>query len=1067
MPKEAAFTLAWSVEHQSYTLSDRHGELSLLFDESSPTWYVWLEQTTSFAFRGQSGVYTARREQIKPGDCYWYAYQRSQKRVRKKYLGKSEALSLRRLEEVAMSLNERHTVKDEIAPATATMTVQVSKTPQEQILAARLRVPLLPQALVARTHLLTRLQGALEKPVTLVCAPAGSGKSVLVSSWLLQGNVPSAWLSLDQANNDAAHFWPSLFTALDTLYPGVGKHALSILRSLQMPVIEHVLTLLLNLLGNGEPALQQKVGEALLVLDDYHIISTQAIHHDMAFLLEHLPPHLHIIISTRHDPPLPLPRLRVSNRLLELRTSDLCFSREEIALFFARQTGITLSTREIALLEDRTEGWAAGLQLVAILLHERPKQPDILQSIHRSQHLLVEYLGQEILAHLPEHIQHFLLRTSILDQLEGKLCEAISGLPDGAKNLDWLFQRNLFLTPLDESHRWYRYHQIFADVLRHQLRATSAAQIPELHRRAFHWYREQNMLTEAIAHARAAGDWESIANVAEETGVELMSRGELRMVMAWVMLLPRSLVFSRLRLFLFDCWYRWYDGQAAIVVEMFHEYTRQHALPGLEVDDILTLEQAVRVHVATLYPPATWSDEQRANRIAEMLVLYGVLCMQRADGAAFSLAVCRLAVTCVAGLMHRARIAQHLGTVAILRSDLTEATAVLEDALASAIADGSVTWIVNIGYRLEMLYQMMGQLHNIWRISHEILQVASTRTFLSQATAFIFLGNVEYEWNNLEAAERSFNWAITSCAEADQLKETDPFMHFLLGHLFLARILLIRGDNSGARQSLGKIADYLSHNRVGTEVLSVVKGEHALLMYSLGDETACHQWLETFPPPEQSEQMVQRQFISLNPNHHLTYVRVLLVCQRWREAEPLIQDQQTRAAQQGRTGNLIQWLTLHALLLQALGETDQAISAITHALHLAEPGGYLRLFLDSGTPLLTLLYHVRNALRTQSRTEEPTPTPGYLERLILLFQQEHKALSPPRKDALFPLVEPLSEREREVLWHLGQGRSNREIAEQLVIAPSTVKSHVRAVYAKLGVESRTQALVQARKLKLL
>jgi LuxR family maltose regulon positive regulatory protein len=1063
MPKEAAYTLAWSAVHQTYTLYDRHAEMTLTFDEGSLIWREWLEQTTSFAFRGQGGAYTARREQIKPGDWYWYAYQRSHKRVRKKYLGKDEALSLQRLEEVATRFDDGQAAEDEAA--TSTIPTRMGSTAQEQILAAKLRAPLPPRHLVARTRLLARLCGSLENPVTLLSAPAGSGKSTLVSSWLRESSMPSAWLSLDQADNDPERFWTYLFTALDTLYTGVGEHALQVLRSLQTPIIERVLTLLINLLGDGKPTIREEVSEALLVLDDYHVISTQDIHRDTAFLLEHLPPHLHLIISTRHDPPLRLARLRVSDRLLELRTADLRFSREEIAVFFARQAEIALSAEEIALLEERTGGWAAGLQLVAILLHDQQERPDILQSINSSQRSLVEYLGQEILVHLPEQVQQFLLRTSILEQLEGKLCEVVSGQPDGEETLAWLFQANLFLTPLDELHRWYRYHQVFAEVLRQHLQQNAATQIPELHRRATRWYREQGMLAEAVTHAHAAEDWESIAIITEETGVELMSRGETRMVMAWVTMMPRSLVFSRLRLFLFDCWYRWYDGQAAVVVEMFREYTLRHALPGLEVEDVVTLERAISAHVDTLYPRPSWSAEQQANRIAEMLALYGVLSMQRSDGAAFSRAVCQLAVSYVAGMAHRARIAQHLGTVSILRGDLAEATAVLEDALASAIVDGSATWITSIGYRLGMLYEMMGQLHNVTRISQEILQLATGKVFLTQATAYIFLGNVEYERNNLEAAERFFKLAVASCEEADHLKEVDPYMHCLLGHLQLARIQFIRRDRTGARQCLDEIAGYLSRNWVGAEVLPVVKGEYALLMHGLGDETACHHWLEEFPPPKPSEQLLLRQLISLNPKHHLVYVKMLLASQRWQEAEQVVQDQQARAAQQGRTGSLIQWLTLRALLTQAQGDTGQALSDITRALNLAEPRGYIRLFLDAGAPLLALLYRLRHELRAHSITEGSAPTLGYLERLILLFNREQQTSSIASEDVSLPLVEPLSEREREVLWHISEGRSNREIAEQLVIAPSIVKSHIRAIYSKLGVESRTQALARVRRLK--
>ncbi|HEY1350888.1 MAG TPA: LuxR C-terminal-related transcriptional regulator [Ktedonobacteraceae bacterium] len=1026
-------------------------------------WRECLEQAVSFAFRGQRGAYTARREQIKPGYWYWYAYQRSQKRVQKKYLGKSEALSLQRLEEVAALFNGEQAAENEAG--TGVMLARMSVAVQEQVLATKLRVPLLPRHLIVRPRLFTYFRRALESPITLLCAPAGSGKSTLVSSWLRENSGPVAWLSLEQADNDPLRFWLYLFTALGALYPGTSERALRVLRSLRTPIVERVLTLLIGSLGDGAAATWEGTSEMLLVLDDYHMISTETIHQGIAFLVEHLPPHLHLIISTRHDPPLPLARLRVSDRLLELRAADLRFSSEEVAAFFVRHAGITLSTEELILLEERTEGWAAGLQLVALLLHDQQGRPDILQSIHSSQRSLVEYLGHEVLAHLPEPVQQFLLRTSILEYLEGKLCEVVSGQSDGEKTLAWLFQANLFLAPLDETRRWYRYHQVFADVLRHHLRTTAAAQIPELHHRASGWYRAQGMLAEAVAHACAAEDWVSIADIVEEAGVELMSRGETRMVMAWVDLLPRSLVFSRLRLFLFDCWYRWYSAQAVVVVEMFREYTRQHGLPGLEVEDAVALDLAISVHVETLYPHISRNTEQRANRIGEMLALYGVLSMQRADGAAFSKAVCQRAVCHVAGLVHRARIVQHLGTVCMLRAELSEAAAVFEDALACAIADGSATWIAIVGHRLGLLYEMMGQLHNVARVFEAILHSASGKEFLTRVTAHIFLGNVEYQRNNLAAAERFFRLVIASCEETDLLKEGDSYMPFLVGHLHLARIHFARRDRTGARQSLEKIADYLSRNWAGAEVLPVIKGEYALLMYDLGDETAGRQWLEAFPPPEQSEQMLLRQFISLNPSHPLIYMAMLLCFKRWQEAEQMAENQQALAEQQGRTGHLIQWLTLRAVLHQALGETCQALLAITRALSLAESRGYMRLFLDTGAPVLALLYRLRHKLRAQRIIAESTPTLDYLERLILLFTREQHTSQALGEDLSLLLIEPLSEREREVLWHISEGRSNREIADQLVVEPSTVKSHIRAIYSKLGVKSRTQALARIRRLK--
>ncbi|EFH83191.1 LuxR C-terminal-related transcriptional regulator [Ktedonobacter racemifer] len=1067
MPRAAAYTLSWSEARQTYILCDQHTKMEeLALEAHASAWQEFLVQAASFAFRGRQGTYTARREQVKQGDWYWYAYQRSQKRVRKKYLGKGEVLTLQRLEEVAgLFAADGEDGKNGGATKQATTGKEIHSLAREELLAAKLRVPLIPQHLVERTRLIERLHQAQARSLTLICAPAGSGKSTLLSSWLRAQASLSAWVSLDASDNDTTRFWSYLFTAIDALYPGAGTYALRMLHTPQRPTIERVLTLLLNLLENEKFRPQKSNGEALLVLDDYHMISDESVHQGLTFLVEHLPAHLHIVIAARHDPPLPLARLRVCQLLLELRADDLRFTSEETLAFFAHHGKAPLTHTEISLLEERTAGWAAGLQMVALLLHGQPKAPNVLESLKGSQSYIAEYLGQEVLAHLPERIQQFLLRTSILSQLDAQLCEAVSAQPNGEETLNWLYQANLFLTPLDETRRWYRYHQVFADMLLQRLQQSAATLVPELHRRASLWYREQGMLAEAVAHARSSGDWESIANIAEEAGVELISRGNVQMVMNWVAMLPRLIVFSRLRLFLYECWWRWYAGHAAVVAEMMREYIQQHALPDLEIEDVATLEQTISAHVDMLYPRSRWGEEQRANRIAEMLALYGVLNMERPDGAAFSQAVCRRAVVRVAGMAHRARIAQHLSTVSILRGDLFEATATLEDALASAIADGSVTWMTSTGYRLVMLYEMMGQLHDVTRISQDILELAKGKAFLTQGTAYIFLGNIEYERNNLETAEHYFRLAIASCEEIDLLTESDSDVHFLLGQLGLARIQFIRKDIAGVRLCLEEIAGFLSQKWVGNEVLPAVKGEYALLMHDLGDDDTGYYWLQEYVLPEHSDQLVLRQFISLKHNHYRLYIKLLLTYQRWQEAEQVLQSQQMLAEQQGRTGNLILWLTLRALLEEAQGNAGQALSSITRALSLAEPRGYLRVFLDEGAPLLTLLYRLRDELRKQRTTENPAPASRYLDRLILLCKQEQQMGVPSGEQA--ELVESLSERECEVLRHISEGRSNREIARQLVIALSTVKSHIRAIYAKLGVKSRTQALIQARRLNLL
>lgn len=580
-------------------------------------------------------------------------------------------------------------------------------------------------------------------------------------------------------------------------------------------------------------------------------------------------------------------------------------------------------------------------------------------------------------------------------------------------------------------------------------------------------YTSTELFEEAMNHAQAAHDLERIANLLEVNGVELMSCGKTLLVMKWVHALPRDMLFSRLRLFLFECWWYWYIGHTEVVLEMLSQYALQHGLPGPQEDNITQLEQALCKHVEQQYPDPAWNARQRANRIAEALALYGIVNTRHPQCAIFSLAACQLAVAYVACLPFRSRILQHLGTVYLLRNELDQAAAVLEDALSSTLADGSLTWLTSTGFRLMMLYELSGQLHHATRIAQEIQQQAQGKALLAQGTSALFLGLCEYERNNLDVAETFFQQVLTLCGEADPQSNVDTFMFFLPAQLQLARISLHRGERAQARDYLQEIARYLARSWLGHEIFPVIKGEYALLLRELDDELAVRQWLEEYPPAEQGPQLLLSQFISLKHNHHLVYARALLASQRWQEAARVILDQQTLAEEQNKTGNLIQWLALRAVLYQSQGQTDSALSMLARSLSLAEPRGYLRVFLDEGAVLqgpLRLLLEQTPELITGSPT---LPTSAYLRRLLTLSEAEQRRRLSFSSPAESELIEPLSSRELEVLACLGAGCSNQEIAARLVIAPSTVKSHLKAIYSKLGVESRTQALVHARKRGLL
>lgn len=497
----------------------------------SASWYAWLNDLDrrSFAFRSAQGTLTARRERHHGNsNWYWYAYRTRRGQLHKAYLGRSEELTAERLRGVAATLTREKTTgeEQELTGRDTSSPYPLDAIHRVPTLNTKLYIPPPVQMLVVRTRLIARLAEGVRHPVTLLSAPAGWGKTTLLSAWHADSSgsgPPVAWVSLDAGDNDPVRFWTYVITALSKQYAGIGENALALLRSSQSPSITPVLTVLLN-------ALADQPVDVVLVLDGYHVIETQAIHSALAFLLEHLPLRLHLVIATRFDPPIPLSRFRVHGALTEIRAADLHFTPDEAATFLAEAMGLPLSAEHIARLVARTEGWIAGLQLAALSLQGRPIEclPRFVEAFSGSDRYVLEYLVEEVLGQQSNAIQTFLLRTSVLDRMCAPLCEALltgeQGEADASQSqrarvlLEHLEQTNLFLVPLDEERCWYRYHQLFADVLRSLLQQNQPTLSPELHRRASAWYEQNGLFAEAVEHALAAHDLEHAVRLIEPRG---------------------------------------------------------------------------------------------------------------------------------------------------------------------------------------------------------------------------------------------------------------------------------------------------------------------------------------------------------------------------------------------------------------------------------------------------------------------------------------------------------------------------------------------------------------------
>jgi LuxR family maltose regulon positive regulatory protein len=532
----------------------------------SPVWWQWLaaEGTTTFRFEHRLCNFTARRERKRDG-WYWYAYRTRGGALQKAYLGKSTDLTLDRLQEVAAVLAQRSAAPTSAAHVTGITPTEaagplpgaLAGVPHAPLVTTKLALPPARPALVPRPRLMDRLEAGLQRKLTLIAAPAGCGKTTLVSAWhaTAPGSAwPLAWLSLDVGDNDPARFWSYAIAALQALHAGLGADALALLQSPQPPPLTTVLTLLIN-------ALAVLPAPVALVLDDYHAITAPAIHQSLAFLLEHQPSQLRLVIISRVDPPLPLMRLRARGELTEVRAADLGFTNDEVETFFNQLLGLRLAADDVATLAARTEGWITGLVLAAHALPGHANAATFIRDLAGSHRFILDYLVEDVLQQQPSHIQRFLLDTAILNQLTASLCDTLllgdDAPPDAAYSqlvLDELERKNLFLVPLDGQRRWYRYHQLFAEMLRSRAQQLQPERLPLLHRRASSWYVQQGLLTEAVEHALAAGDMEQAASLVEQIAEATLLRGEVRTLLGWLGALPQPIVRARPRLSLAHAW---------------------------------------------------------------------------------------------------------------------------------------------------------------------------------------------------------------------------------------------------------------------------------------------------------------------------------------------------------------------------------------------------------------------------------------------------------------------------------------------------------------------------------
>jgi ATP/maltotriose-dependent transcriptional regulator MalT len=913
-------------------------------------------------------------------------------------------------------------------------------TSERLLLVTKFALPPVRSDLVPRPRLTNQLQLGIQRPLTLIAAPAGFGKTTLLSTWLQSSPVSTAWVSLESGDDDLARFWSYAFTALERFRPGSGEPALALLRgshSEPLPPIETVLTIWIN----GLTALQNEV---VLVFDDYHLITAQPIHHSVAYLVDHLPHHLHLVMATRADPPLPLARLRTRGHLTEIRAAELRFTSLETTAFLTHTLGLHLSGEDIAALEARTEGWIAGLQLAGLSMQGRENISAFLKAFTGSQRYIIDYLAEEVLARQPEPVQTFLLQTAILERLQGSLCEAVigehGGEASGQAMLEQVEQANLFLTPLDEERLWYRYHQLFAEALRHRLQRKDPMLVPELHRRASAWYEQQGLTHDAVYHALAATDFAQAARLIEQAFNALVRRGEIATLQRWAAALPHELVRSNIELAILQGWLLFVSGKLDEALLHLQDIERTFGISP--VSDESREQQTM--------PGGAESWDAIRGRIA---AIRAAIALTQGD-LPRTITLSRLALEYLPKeSMARSYVAGYLGKAHYFGGDIKAASIALEEACRVSWEVKHIYGLFLVIHDLAHLQILQGHLYQADRTCRQALQQAKDQggNQPARGLAFVVRGHLEREWNHLDAATSLLQEGITLC------EQTTNTRVIVQAYIELAFIKQARGDTDGASAMMQQAVQRAERQRLSlSRGTQDVEAYQAWLSLMHGDEAAVLRWLQRCGLSLDQELHHERE------REYLTLVRVLITRRRLDEAKQWLANLLQLAEAQGRMGSVIELLMLQAEALHASGEMNQAIERLSRALSLAEPEGYIRLFVDEGVPMAHVL--------VQMRRRPPAGQPGsphYRERLLAELARAHdedvtheaSAVPGPGMD---PLGEPLSERELEVLRLIVAGCSNREIADRLVIAVSTVKWYVNTIYSKLQVESRTKAIARAR-----
>jgi LuxR family maltose regulon positive regulatory protein len=884
------------------------------------------------------------------------------------------------------------------------------------LLETKFFVPRPRRGVVSRARLRDRLTGSTDVKLTLIAAPAGFGKTTLLADWLAAMSPERlivAWLSVDQTDDDPVSFWTYVLAAIQTVLPEIGGEALALLQSTRPAPIETVLTMVLNQLG-GVPA------EIVLVLDDYHLIDTHDVHSGMAYLVDHLPPRMHVVIASRADPPLPLPRLRARGELLEIRATDLRFTADEAADYLNDVMAFHLSATDIMALEDRTEGWIAALQLAALSLQGRDDVAGFIAAFAGDDRYIVDYLVEEVLNRESDAVRGFLLATSILDRLGGSLCDAVTGEHSGRGMLEALDRKNLFVVPLDDRRRWYRYHHLFAEVLQTHLLDEQPDLVPVLHRRASAWYTQNGEPSDAIRHALAARAFATAAELVERAAAPALRNRQEGTLLRWLEALPDDLLRERPVLS---------DMYAGALLSTGHfDAVEPHLraaelglgtarMVAVDADGLTRLPGSIAVHRAglALARGDLTQARQHARRALDLIAEDDHL--SRGAGAAI------------------------LGLASWASGDLESAHRTYAEGVRSLQRAGHLSDVVGCAITLADIRITQGQLHDARRTYEQALQLAtehSQSVLRGAADMHVGLSQLDRERDALASATQHLLQA-EGLGEHNGLPQNPSRWR-----VAMARIREAQGDLDGALELLDEAElRYTSDFGPNVRPVAAMKARILIRQGRLGEATS---WVREHDISADDELSYVREF------EHITLARLLLARGSATEALALLDRLLLAAEDGGRTGSVIEILVLQALAQHSRDHSSLALVPLARALALGEPEGYVRVFVDEGPPLVALLALALKRGIAASYVRRLLPRFGAPERTATAAQQ---------------LAEPLSERELDVLRLLASELNGPDIARELTVSLSTLRTHTRSIFSKLGVNSRRAAVRRAEELKII